>query len=236
MRPRHPVGPAPAPVVPEQAAVTARAPAALASQRSCPRLPRGCAAAARSGGGTWAASCATPGVSAQPGCIACTTIPVAAEALGPQLGEHDLRSLAVRVGGRAAVVTALGFQIEGSSRAVYMPPDDTLMTLDGAPERSWGRSSLVSTNIPSTFVANVSSCPSAERSRSPASTPALLMSTCTPRCRDEKREANARTEARLLRSASSTCTSRSPPAAICSAALSPRSLSRTRMCTSPPRS
>ena len=55
---------------------TVRAPARSRATRSCRRLPRGCAAAARSAGGRWAASARRRGCRPSPGCIACTTMPL----------------------------------------------------------------------------------------------------------------------------------------------------------------
>ncbi len=119
----------------------------------------------------------TPGVSAQPGCMACTTTPEPAR----RCAHSRVSTTSARfVRAYATVPSNVPRSICRSStcrRCVYIPPDVTLTIRDGALLRSRPSSSFVNRNGAATLVANVSSSPSAVTVRCAGSTPALLTST-----------------------------------------------------------
>ncbi len=118
-----------------------------------------------------------------------------------------------------------------------MPPDETLITLEGAALRKAGNSRAVRRNGPSTLVANVSSNPSSVCIRSAGSTPALLTRTSSFDSDDTNTDANSRTEPRLDTSQRCRSIEVEPEASLIRAnASSPRSRLRTTMWTlAPPR-
>ena len=56
------------------------------------------------------------------------TDPEIREPFGPNLGEGDLGALGVRVERRPVELATIQLRSSTSSRAVYMPPDETLIT------------------------------------------------------------------------------------------------------------
>ncbi len=74
----------------------------------------------------------------------------------------------------------------------YMPPELTLITRAGALRSSRPRSSAIRANGARTWVANISSCPSAERVRCAGIRPALLTSTSRRDSSAVNRSANVR--------------------------------------------
>ncbi len=109
-----------------------------------------------------------------------------------------------------------------------MPPEETLITRDGALDSSTGTSSVVSRNGPNTLMASVSSIPSADSDRSRVSRPALLTSTSSLGDRSANSRAKRLTELISLRSQVATSSSSWPVrSAIRARARSPRSTLRT---------
>lgn len=109
-----------------------------------------------------------------------------------------------------------------------MPPDETNTAREGALAARRSASSAVRRNGPATFVAKVSSNPSAVSVRSDGSTPTLWTSTSSRRSFAVNRSANVRTAPRSERSHSSTATRASGTASrTAAAATSPRSALRT---------
>ena len=104
---------------------------------------------------------AIPGVSTQPGCIAWKATPVPAR----RRAHSRLSATWARLARAYAVAPryprAVTCHAAGSSRCVYMPADETVMTRDRPAARSTGRSRLVSRNGAITCPAAVSSVPAA---------------------------------------------------------------------------
>ncbi len=178
----------------------------------------------------------TPGVSAQPGCMACTTTPEPAR----RCAHSRVSTTSARfVRAYATVPSNVPRSICRSStcrRCVYIPPDVTLTIRDGALLRSRPSSSFVNRNGAATLVANVSSSPSAVTVRCAGSTPALLTSTSSRGSRARNSAANRRTSPRSLRSHRTTSTSLLPVrSTTCARASSPRSAPRASSRTLAPR-
>ena len=95
-----------------------------------------------------------------------------------------------------------------SSGSVYIPPDATTITRDGADAWSRGRSARVSRNGDKTCVANVSSFSSPVAVYAWVSAPAFRTRTSRRSCRSVKRAAKAAVSARDERSARSASTAR----------------------------
>ena len=118
----------------------------------------------------------------------------------------------------------------------YMPPEDTLITREGAEAFSSGDSRSISTCGPSTWVAKVSSTPSAVSVRSGGITPALLTSTSRRSSAARKRPVKRRTDARSLTSQVTPLTCPPVSAASTRASVVLRSRSRVSTRTSAPSS
>ncbi len=176
----------------------------------------------------------SPGVSAQPGCMALTVMPVPS-----RCRVHSSASTTCARLQRAYVfvpsyVAGSGSRAATSSGSVYMPPDATTITRDGADASSRGRSARVNTNGDSTCVANVSSLPSPVTVCSWVSAPAFRTSTSRRSCLSAKREAKAAVSARDERSARSASTAEPAAAEISRRTRSERAGSRPTMQTCPP--
>ena len=103
---------------------------------------------------------ATPGVSAQPGCMQYTEMCCAAQR-SARIGVKDyLHPFRARIGDGAAVSAIAVFGVGGGQRLVYIPPEDMKITRGSGELASTGSRSSVNSTGPKTWVARVISCPS----------------------------------------------------------------------------
>ena len=103
----------------------------------------------------------TPGVSAQPGCIAWNRIPEPRN-----LSAHiSLRVTCARLASAYCCVplyfSGVTCSCDTVSPAAYIPPEDMVITRDGADAARRSSSSVVNRNGPTTWLATVASVPSA---------------------------------------------------------------------------
>ena len=158
-----------------------------------------------------------PGVSAQPGCIECTTTPLPASSSAPALGEHDLCSLAARIGRRPVELARRDCRSSTSRPRRYMPPDETKITRAGALAPGVRAAGASAGAARARWSRTSARGPRPVSRRSAGRTPALWTSTCTGSPAASSRSAQACTELRREMSTSSQRTS-SFPRVVCNPA------------------